>query len=298
MANPPPSPGIVMSQLPEHPPGRMLPTAESIEILCETLERGRIRFALFDFDGTVSLIRTGWQDVMIPMMVRILAECPEAEDEATLTRIVREYVDTLTGKQTIYQMIRLAEEVARRGGTPRDPLWYKHHYLELLWEVIHGRVDGLKDGTIPPDDLLVPGVRELLENLVGRGIVCYLASGTDLPYVLDEARALRVDGYFAGGIYGALDEYRRFSKQLIISRIFAEHGLHGPELVAFGDGYVEIENTVEVGGIAVGAATDEVNRRGINAWKRNRLAMAGAHVIVPDFREQDRLLQYLMAEGS
>jgi len=28
---------------------------------------------LFDFDGTLSLIRSGWVDVMVPMMVEILA---------------------------------------------------------------------------------------------------------------------------------------------------------------------------------------------------------------------------------
>ena len=27
------------------------------------------RVCLFDFDGTISLIRAGWMDVMVPMMV-------------------------------------------------------------------------------------------------------------------------------------------------------------------------------------------------------------------------------------
>ncbi|MBI2298602.1 MAG: HAD family hydrolase [Armatimonadetes bacterium] len=285
-----------MTALPQQPPGRLLAGAEQIEIHTESLVRGRVRFALFDFDGTVSLIRTGWQDVMIPMMVDILAATPKAEDRETLDGVVRDYVDTLTGKQTIYQMLRLADEVRRRGGTPRDPLDYKHQYLDLLWDKVRHRVAGLKDGRIAPDELLVPGCVALLENLRARGITCYLASGTDEPYVIDEARALRVDECFDGGIYGALDDYRKFSKQMIIDRIFAEHGLGGPELVAFGDGYVEIENTVAVGGIAIGAATDEVTRCGVNAWKRNRLILAGAHMIVPDFREQTRLLSWLCAE--
>ena len=32
------------------------------------------RVALFDFDGTLSLIRSGWVDVMVPMMVEILLD--------------------------------------------------------------------------------------------------------------------------------------------------------------------------------------------------------------------------------
>lgn len=281
---------------PTAPAGRLLPDSTGIELIRDDFARGRIRFALFDFDGTISLIRTGWQEVMVPMMVEVLRACPGAEDEATIAAAVREYVDLLTGRQTIYQMIRLAEEVEQRGGVPLEPVDYKYQYLERLWSQVHHRVDGLLDGSIAPDELLVPGCRALLENLRGRGITCYLASGTDLPYVESEARALGVAELFDGGIYGALDAYQLFSKKLIIQRIFAEHDLHGPELVAFGDGYVEIENTVEAGGIAVGAATDEVARQGIDAWKRNRLVGAGAQVIVPEFREQERLVAWLQGE--
>ena len=41
---------------------------DEIEILTLDLPRGRFRSVLFDFDGTLSLIREGWPQVMIPMM--------------------------------------------------------------------------------------------------------------------------------------------------------------------------------------------------------------------------------------
>ena len=53
--------------------GSFLP-GTSIEIIREPAGRGRYRHALFDFDGTVSLIREGWPEVMCPMMVEILLE--------------------------------------------------------------------------------------------------------------------------------------------------------------------------------------------------------------------------------
>lgn len=272
-----------------------LPGSTAIELRADQLVRGRVRAALFDFDGTLSLVRSGWQDVMIPMFVEHLSATPHAESAESLEASVREWVDTLTGKQTIYQTIRLAEEVARRGGTPREPLDYKHEYLDRLWTRVSHRVEGLEQGALDPDELLVPGSRALLENLRARGIVCHLASGTDLPCVEREARALRVDGYFAS-IGGALDDYKAFSKALVIDRLFAAEGLAGPELLSFGDGYVEIENTVAVGGIAVGVASDEERRAGIDEWKRNRLLGAGAHLIVPDFREQACLLAWLLED--
>lgn len=266
-----------------------------IEIINPPVLRGRIRHALFDFDGTLSLIREGWQGVMIPMMVELLLETPAHESEAELYAVVTDYVTRLTGKQTIYQMIQLAEEIARRGGRPEDPLVYKRMYLDRLWTRIQGRVADLKAGRTDPDDLMVPGSRAMLEAMRARGVRCYLASGTDEPYVLDEAAALGIAHYFAG-IYGAQDDYKRFSKKLLIERIIAENNLSGPEFVAFGDGFVEIEDTVRVGGIAVGVASDEARRDGIDLWKRNRLIEAGAHIIVPDFREHEALVRYLFAE--
>jgi len=266
-----------------------------IEVIHNHIQRGRIRHALFDFDGTLSLIREGWQGVMIPQMVEWLLETPGHESEQELYAVVNDYVTRLTGKQTVYQMIQLAEEIRKRGGQPEDPLVYKSRYLERLWERIKDRVAGLKEGRLLPDGLMVPGARALLDAFRERGIRCYLASGTDEPYVLDEAAALQVTPYFAG-IYGAQDDYRAFSKKLLIERIIAENKLAGPEFVAFGDGYVEIEDSKRVGGIAVGVASNETTRSGIDDWKRGRLIQAGADLIIADFREHEQLVAYLFDE--
>ncbi len=265
-----------------------------IEIVHPGLSRGHVHSVLFDFDGTLSLIREGWQQVMIPMMVEILGALDTGETETELTATVTEYVDRLTGKQTIYQMIELGNQIEARGGMPLAPLAYKRQYLDRLWDRIEGRVMGLKAGQIEPDEMVVPGAFDILDNLRERGMTCYLASGTDQPYVLDESAALGVTPYFGGRIYGALDEYERFSKAQVIQDILRTHDLHGRQLLAFGDGFVEIEETKRVGGIAVGVASDEVRRQGINDWKRDRLIEAGADVIVPDFREQQQLLDFLL----
>src|SRR5262249_14059631 len=140
-------------------------TSPECEIRNPHFPRGRFRFAVFDFDGTLSLIREGWQQVMVPMMVEILRETKTTESEAELTAQVETYVARLTGKQTIYQMIRLAQEVADRGGQPRDPLEYKRHYHALLMNRIRSRIEGLESGTMAPEAWTVPGSRELLEGL-------------------------------------------------------------------------------------------------------------------------------------
>src|SRR5262245_49234475 len=105
-----------------------------MEVLNPGIPRGRFRSVLFDFDGTLSLIREGWPQVMIPMMVDVLRETGTAETDVDLHAVVEDFVMRLNGRQTIYQMIRLAEEVHTRGGKPLEPLAYKHRYHELLME--------------------------------------------------------------------------------------------------------------------------------------------------------------------
>ncbi len=256
----------------------------------------RARVALFDFDGTLSLIRAGWFDVMVPMMVEVLASLGTGESEEEIERTVREFVYRLTGKQTIYQMIELARQVELRGGRPEDPLVYKYRYLDRLHERIRHRLEELESGAAPPEKYLVPGSRRLLERLRRRGLKLYLASGTDQEFMRREAELLQVAGCFDGGIFGALDDYRSFSKKILIERIISRAECAGDEFLAFGDGYVEIENVKTVGGVAVGVATDEPECLRVDEWKRQRLVSVGADYIIPNYLCLDELEGLLFSE--
>ena len=254
--------------------------------------RPQVSHVLFDFDGTLSLIREGWPEVMIPMFAEMLPLL-QGETREARWQLCREDIMRLNGKQTIYQMIQLAERIRERGGTPQEPLWYKHEYLRRLDERIHHRLDGLSRGTLRPDDLLVHGVRPMLEALQQRGLPLYLASGTDEHCVKAEAQSLDLTRYFGRHIYGAQDDYKKFSKKLVIERILRENAIWGEQLLSFGDGYVEIENTKEAGGLAVAVASDEAHNGSgqFDEWKRQRLLGVGADVVVPDFRDAQGLIE-------
>jgi phosphoglycolate phosphatase-like HAD superfamily hydrolase len=130
------------------------------------------------------------------------------------------------------------------------------------------------------------------------GLSLYLASGTDEHYVVEEASLLGLQAYFGRHVYGAVDDFRSFSKKLVIERILRENAVDGSALLAFGDGYVEIENVKAVGGVAVAVASDEAARSGKpDAWKRDRLIGVGADIVIPDFREADALVRYLFGRG-
>jgi len=253
------------------------------------------RVAIFDFDGTLSLIRTGWMNVMVPMMIEILADLRTGETHDQLRTVIEDFVWRLTGKETLYQMIELAAQVKLRGGTPLDPLDYKRRYLDRLSVVIEHRLADLRTGACSPEQYLVPGARDLLETLRQRGLRLYLASGTDEIYMKEEADLLDVTRYFNGGVFGALDDLNAFSKRMLVQRIIRLPGIHGGQLIAFGDGYVEIEEVKLAGGVTVGVATDEPECRAPDPWKRQRLIGVGADYIIPNFLCRPALLPMLFA---
>ena len=198
-------------------------------------------------------------------------------------------------------LLQLEEEVIKRGGQPLPAAVYKKDYLERLGRRIATRIESVRRMQVEqqqPGDHMGRGTLDLLAGLKGAGVNCYLASGTDLEFVLQEAELLGVSDYFrdADGqlhIYGALDEYRNFSKKMIIERILSENGLAGEELVVIGDGYVELENARDVGALAVGVASLESGGEGWDQWKKERLREVGAHILVPDWQEFDLLFDCL-----
>ena len=261
-----------------------------------TARLGRVRHAIFDFDGTLSLLREGWEGVMIPLMLEMIS--PSAPAAPELDQEVRAYVDHSTGILTIRQMEWLAEAVQRHGLNPRplSPAQYKEIYRGRLLERIRSRLEDLEAGRAQPDDRMVPGARAFLEGLAGSGVALYLASGTDHADIVRESGVLGVAAFFEGRIYGALDASEAHDKERLVRRILAENNLRGEELVVFGDGPVEIRVAAAAGALAVGVASDEVTRAGWNPAKITRLQNAGADVLVADFAHAPALLDWLQGK--
>jgi len=262
-----------------------------IELCSESMPQARIKHAVFDHDGTVSTLRQGWEQVMAPVMIKaILGDKYETADETLYHQVrnrVLDYIDQSTGIQTIVQMEALVEIVKEFGLVPgdeiRDKFGYKEIYNDALMELVNKRIEKFKRGELDIHDYTIKGALEFLETLRNKGIKLYLASGTDCDDVVTESKALGYAELFDGGIYGSVGDIAKYSKKMVIGKIMTENNLQGPELAVFGDGPVEIRECRKRDGIAVGIATDEIRRHGLNPEKRTRLVKAGAHIVVPDF---------------
>ena len=242
-----------------------------------------IRQVLFDFDGTLSLVRAGWAEVMCAMFTERL--------DGAYRAFVFENIMRLNGRATIHQMEWLAEERRVRGMEPATAAAYLEEFLRRLQMRIDERLAGDRE------KLLVFGARALLDALHARGLTLHIASGTDERAVRHEAETLGIAHYFGGRIHGAQPNSREFSKMAIIETILRESGSEGAALLSFGDGHIETECTKRVGGVAVGVASDEAEPGSgrIDAGKRERLLAAGADVVIADYRNAVALLKTLLA---
>ena len=275
-----------------------------IELCCDPIPLGQIKHAVFDHDGTVSTLRQGWEHIMAPVMIKaILGERYETADEALYQRVrdlVLDYIDKSTGIQTIVQMEALVEMVAEFGLVPAekilDKFGYKEIYNDALMEQVSGRIAKFKRGELDITDYTVKGSLAFIKALRQKGVKLYLASGTDYEDVAAESEALGYAELFDGGIYGSVGDITKYSKKMVIGKIMTENNLQGPELAVFGDGPVEMRECVKREGIAIGVASDEIRRHGLNIEKRARLIKAGANLIISDFSQHGRLMKFLFEE--
>jgi len=273
-----------------------------IEIVSELPHGSRITHAIFDNDGTISTLRQGWEEVMEPVMIRsILGEGWRKVEETAYRKVrdrVRSYIDRTTGIQTLVQMVGLVEMVREFGRVPQGEILDEHGYKALynreLIKAVNRRIDKIRSRELSVADFTLKGAVEFLRELHQRGVRLYLASGTDQEDVEREAEILGYAGLFEGRIYGAIGDITHEPKRKVLESILGDIRLKkGEQVTTFGDGPVEIQETSKRKGIAVGVASDEVRRFGMNLAKRSRLIQAGADLIVADFSQSGNLMQLL-----
>jgi phosphoglycolate phosphatase len=252
--------------------------------------RPQISHAIFDFDGTLSWLRSGWPDVMTQLFVEFLPG--ELPDVPEIRRRLRREILALNGKPSIHQMERFHELAPQFKAVVPKPADLLHQYLARLDVTLQGRVDAIVRNETPAEHFVIAGAFALIEELRARGITLVILSGTAEPDVRHEAELLGLQPYFGEHIYGSTPG-REFSKKQVIDRIIREEGIEGAHLLSFGDGPVEIQFTKAVGGLAIGVASDEEqNGSGlIDPDKREHLIRAGADAIVPDYRNISWILE-------
>ncbi|MGL4420671.1 MAG: HAD family hydrolase [Gemmataceae bacterium] len=246
------------------------------------------RAALFDFDGTLSLLREGWSGLMAAQGVRYLEEQGLLEDAAADAELIETAVLEMAGRPSIHQMERIAEIIASRGGLPDTPLAYHAEFLRGIAELVQNHRQH------PPESFRVPGAFEFLTHLQSRGVELWLASGTHRPFVVAELAWLGMDGFFGPRVFAPDPDFNHppFHKRTVVEQMAKLYG-GGEHLAGFGDGPSETAEIARVGGRAVGLATQPAGQSGRHAVKERILRAAGAEQVLVDFTAPSALLVWL-----
>jgi len=258
-----------------------------------------IKHVVFDHDGTLSLLRKGWEEIMKNVMIQSISGNKKLENRQSekVEKRVSEYIELSTGIQTILQMDKLVDLVREFKQVPesdiRDKYGYKSIYLEHLMKSVDERLRNISSRKVGRDQYRISGSIDFLKQLRKYGIQLYLASGTDKKNVLDEAEIMGYADLFEGRIYGSLDDISKYSKKMVIESIIQTNDLKNHEFAVVGDGPVEIREGKKRSGITIGVASDEKKGYGIDPDKRTKLIKAGADIIIPDYSEYQALVTFL-----
>ena len=289
---------VFKPELAEKTSGRVYAEKTDFELTGEPLRGFSPTHAVFDHDGTISTLRVGWEEVMEPVMVASVfgTHKPTDAQREKIASVVREMIDKTTGIRTIAQMEELVKIIRHFGFVPEhemsDAEGYKKIYLDALMNRVRQREADFRSGKTKLEDVTMKGSVDFLKTLHERGTKLYLASGTDRDAVIAEATLLGYAGLFEGRIYGAEPGATTDAKKTVIRNIFSEIGANA-KVLAIGDGMVEMRESKKAGGAALGVASDEIIRSGLNESKRSRLIRGGADMIIPDFGKWPELADYL-----
>ena len=257
--------------------------------------RPQISHVVFDFDGTLSWLRHGWPEIMVGLFQRHVRALP-GESPVQLHELLLSDILSLNGQPSIHQMRRCAERAGERNGLTPNPELLLQEYQKRLDTKIQERTAVVLNRPSRRDAFVVHGARALLDHLQARNLTLILLSGTAEYRVKQEARLLDLERYFGKHIYGGTSNLAQSSKNAVIDRLMKQEGIEGEHLLSFGDGPVEVQVTVEAGGLAVGVASDEAeNGSGkIASTKARHLTAAGAAVLIPDYSEAIALMEVIM----
>jgi phosphoglycolate phosphatase-like HAD superfamily hydrolase len=248
---------------------------------------------VFDFDGTIAWLKHGWPDIMASLLVPYFLN----QTHETLGTLRAEIL-ALNGKPPIFQIRRCLDLARESGKDLPEPEQLLKEYATKLGEAVKDRVAEIRRGEVSTESFLVHGTITLLNQLRDRDLTLIILSGTEQERVLEEAELLGLKPYFGRHIYGSTTDLVASSKEAVIGRLLVEENIAGEHLLSFGDGPVEIQVTKQVGGLAVGVASDEnVNGSGkMDPQKQKLLKDAGVDVLIPDYRDSSALIESLFGK--
>tara|TARA_Y100000310_G_scaffold206661_1_gene207086 strand:+ start:778 stop:1668 length:891 start_codon:yes stop_codon:yes gene_type:complete len=268
----------------------------NIEIVRD-FDPSQLEFALFDFDGTLSRERDGWVNLMVASMSAIMSEVLPIE-QARIA--VLENIEANIGLPTFTGLRKLNEYRDELGWRRISTKTLKNIYNDQLLKMVDQKRADIKDGVLDHSELVVFGTYFLLDEIKKRyEDNMYVASGSDKSAVAESVDLLEMTKYFGDRVLAAgdLGDPEKCAKKHIIEELVRDKDAHG-KILTFGDGFPEILHTYHNGGVCVGVITSDCSNDEHLGYltiekKRKRLMDAGAHIIIPNYKNTPALIKVI-----
>ncbi len=250
--------------------------------------------AAIDFDGTLSLVRMGWQVVMHEVMKRALAPYHPHLDR--IDAEITGYIARSTGQPSIIQMAWVDEHVHLYGGPHHGAQHYLDQFSHAMSDRINHRIATMTSN-VTADRHMIRGARAFLQRLTNRGVHIALVSGTEYHHLVRESTALGIAPFFDAGIFGPGAHAPGFTKAEAMAALVERYELLPGQLLSIGDGPVEISAGKSLDGYCIAVASDEETGE-LDIHKRTHLLHAGADAVIANFLPLDRLTTLLFDRES
>jgi len=260
-----------------------------------------IRCFVFGSDGVISTLREGWQKIMAMMMVEmIIGKAKPSEPELNAIKSeVYGFVRCSAGFHTILQMEELVAMIEGYGFVQCDEIRqatdYKAIYDKRLMASVNERLALFGYQKATAEDFMIRDVRKFLCNLSNQKVKMIVSSGTDEADLRRELDILKATKFFSE-IYGARATYDESNKRTVLRGLIEANGFEGKEIAVVGSGRIDMEVAKAFGCLAIGVASNEIERHGWNVSKALNLARARVKpdILITDFRHNGRLLELLV----
>jgi len=228
--------------------------------IVKDVKRGGFKVAVFDWDGTLSLIRAEWPRILSSLIAEIIAGRLSPEDDPVEiirddTKSVRAYLKETAGAPTLDQIKGYLErnnhlEHLKDKDLDRLSRTWLDEYNRRLNRFVEEEV--VPKAGDNPEDYRVAGALKFVKKFREQGIKCYVLSGGNEKDLNDtDVPLLGFDGLFelVLGTDGTIErELGSYDKGVGLEWIMKREGIEDPgEVVVIGDGAAEISFARKLG---------------------------------------------------
>jgi len=240
-----------------------------MEIKIINNKKAKILAAIVDWDGTISLLREGWNKVMKDYIANYISLNPQKKDLLWAENFIKETM----GENTVDQMLGMMAK-AHENGVKNMPIDQKKRknlaekqrikYRKSLEEKMRSK--RIKRAKVHPGEFINKGIKKFLQELKKRNVKIFVISGSEQKErggIEEEVEILKLKHYFEK-VFGYNGQIHPYTKENALKWIIKKYKIKNPlQILVVGDGPKEIKTGRDFGTITIGLVSNNLSKKNL-----------------------------------